>query len=103
MVRRDRAGSRRPTDVSSDYCDERGAARCDYRAGSRPAYSLGGTRGLKAPPTLGGMRTDRGWRRFYGTGWLVSAAFGVVASLQWQARMREVESRAEARRASPGA
>ena len=41
------------------------------------------------------MRTDRGWRRFYGTGWLVSAAFGVVASVQWQARMREVESRAE--------
>jgi signal transduction histidine kinase len=40
------------------------------------------------------MRTDRGWRRFYGTGWLVSAAFGVVASVQWQARMREVESRA---------
>ena len=41
------------------------------------------------------MRTDRGWRRFYGTGWLVSAAFGVVASVQWRARMREVESRAE--------
>jgi signal transduction histidine kinase len=41
------------------------------------------------------MRTDRGWRRFYGTGWLVSAAFGVVASAQWHARMREVESRAE--------
>ena len=41
------------------------------------------------------MRTDRGWRRFYGTGWLVSAAFGVVASVQWHARMREVESRAE--------
>jgi len=41
------------------------------------------------------MRTDRGWRRFYGVGWLVSAAFGVVASVQWRARMREVESRAE--------
>ena len=41
------------------------------------------------------MRTDRGWRRFYGTGWLVSVAFGVVASVQWQARMREVERRAE--------
>ena len=41
------------------------------------------------------MRTDRGWRRFYATGWLVSAAFGVVASVQWHARMKEVESRAE--------
>ncbi|WP_051248175.1 sensor histidine kinase [Nocardioides halotolerans] len=41
------------------------------------------------------MRTDRGWRRFYGTGWLVSAAFGAVASVQWKARMREVEQRAE--------
>src|SRR6188768_4480315 len=41
------------------------------------------------------MRTDRGWRRFYGTGWLVSAAFGVVASVQWHAHMREVERRAE--------
>ncbi len=41
------------------------------------------------------MRTDRGWRRFYATGWLVSAAFGVVASVQWHARMREVERRAE--------
>ena len=41
------------------------------------------------------MRTDRGWRRFYGTGWLVSAVFGVVASAQWHARTRAVESRAE--------
>jgi signal transduction histidine kinase len=41
------------------------------------------------------VRTDRGWRRFYATGWLVSAAFGVVASVQWQARLREAEARAE--------
>jgi signal transduction histidine kinase len=41
------------------------------------------------------MRTDRGWRRFYAAGWLVSAAFGVVASVQWHARLREVEKRAE--------
>ena len=41
------------------------------------------------------MRTDRGWRRFYATGWLVSAAFGVVASVQWHARLREAEARAE--------
>ncbi|HEY7010235.1 MAG TPA: sensor histidine kinase [Jatrophihabitantaceae bacterium] len=41
------------------------------------------------------MRTDRGWRRFYATGWLVSAAFGVVASVQWHAHVREVMRRAE--------
>jgi signal transduction histidine kinase len=41
------------------------------------------------------MRTDRGWRRFYATGWLVSAAVGVVAFVQWHAHMREVERRAE--------
>ena len=41
------------------------------------------------------MRTDRGWRRFYAAGWLVSAAFAVAASAQWHARMREVERRAE--------
>ena len=41
------------------------------------------------------MRTDRGWRRFYATGWLVSAGVGVVAFVQWHAHMREVERRAE--------
>ena len=41
------------------------------------------------------MRTDRGWRRFYATGWLVSAAVGVFAFVQWHAYVREVESRAE--------
>jgi signal transduction histidine kinase len=41
------------------------------------------------------MRTDRGWRRFYATGWLVSATFGAFAVVQWQAHLREVEKRAE--------
>jgi len=41
------------------------------------------------------MRTDRGWRRFYGTGWLVSGAVGVLAFVQWHAYVREVERRAE--------
>jgi signal transduction histidine kinase len=41
------------------------------------------------------MRTDRGWRRFYATGWLLSAVAGVVASVQWHAHVREVEKRAE--------
>ena len=40
------------------------------------------------------MRTDRGWRRFYGIGWLVSAGVGVVAFAQWHAYVREVERRA---------
>ena len=40
------------------------------------------------------MRTDRGWRRFYATGWLVSALFGAVAAVQWQARLKEAEARA---------
>jgi signal transduction histidine kinase len=39
------------------------------------------------------MRTDRG--RLYATGWLVSAAIGAVAVVQWQAHLREVERRAE--------
>jgi signal transduction histidine kinase len=41
------------------------------------------------------MRTDRDWRRFKATGWVVSAAFGVVAVVQWHAHVREVEKRAE--------
>jgi signal transduction histidine kinase len=41
------------------------------------------------------MRTDRGWRRFYATGWLVSAAVGVIASVLWHLHVREVVSRAE--------
>jgi signal transduction histidine kinase len=41
------------------------------------------------------MRTDRGWRRFYATGWLVSAGITAVAFRQWQAYVREVEERAE--------
>lgn len=41
------------------------------------------------------MRKDRGWRRLSVTGWLVSAAVGVVAFTQWHAYVREVERRAE--------
>ena len=41
------------------------------------------------------MRTDRGWRRFYATGWLVSAVVGVFGFVQWQAHLREVERRAD--------
>ena len=41
------------------------------------------------------MRTDRGWRRFYATGWLVSAVVGAFGFVQWQAHLREVERRAE--------
>jgi signal transduction histidine kinase len=41
------------------------------------------------------MRTDRGWRRFYAAGWLVSAGVMVVTSRIWQLHLREVEQRAE--------
>ncbi|HEY7174472.1 MAG TPA: sensor histidine kinase [Micromonosporaceae bacterium] len=41
------------------------------------------------------MRTDRGWRRFYATGWLVSAGVTAVAFVMWQMHVREVERRAE--------
>jgi signal transduction histidine kinase len=41
------------------------------------------------------MRTDKGWRRFYGTGWLVSVVFGGFAFVQWHMYVREVEHRAE--------
>jgi signal transduction histidine kinase len=47
------------------------------------------------------MRTDRGWRRFYATGWLVSGGITLVAFRMWQLHIREVEQRAEeAERAS---
>src|SRR5215475_9686411 len=41
------------------------------------------------------MRTDRGWRRFYATGWLVSAGVTAVAFVMWQMHVREVERRAD--------
>lgn len=43
----------------------------------------------------GPMRTDKGWRRFYATGWLISLGVGIVAVLAWQAYVREVEQRAD--------
>ncbi|GAA4834094.1 hypothetical protein GCM10023221_08340 [Luteimicrobium xylanilyticum] len=41
------------------------------------------------------MRTDRGWRRFYAVGWLVSAAGFAAAFHQWKMHVREVVRRAE--------
>jgi signal transduction histidine kinase len=41
------------------------------------------------------MRTDRGWRRFYGAGWLISAGVSLVAFRMWHLHLREVERRAE--------
>jgi signal transduction histidine kinase len=41
------------------------------------------------------MRTERGWRRFYATGWFVSVGVMAVASVLWQLHLREVEQRAE--------
>jgi signal transduction histidine kinase len=48
-----------------------------------------------ATPYAREMRTDRGWRRFYATGWLVSAGIAVVVFRMWQLHLREVEQRAE--------
>jgi signal transduction histidine kinase len=41
------------------------------------------------------MRTDRGVRRLYGAGWLISAGVMLVAGRMWQLHLREVEQRAE--------
>src|SRR3989440_8484765 len=41
------------------------------------------------------MRTDRGRRRFYAAGWVISAGVMVVTSRIWQLQLREVEQRAE--------
>lgn len=41
------------------------------------------------------MRTDRGWRRFYATGWLASGVLTTVAFYRWQGHLRDVERRAE--------
>jgi signal transduction histidine kinase len=41
------------------------------------------------------MLTDRGRRRFYAAGWLISAGVMVVTSRIWQLHLREVEERAE--------
>src|SRR5690349_1966398 len=41
------------------------------------------------------MRTDRGWRRFYAAGWLISAGVMGVTFRMWQLHLREVEQRAE--------
>ncbi|WP_050670075.1 sensor histidine kinase [Luteipulveratus halotolerans] len=46
------------------------------------------------------MRTDRGWRRFYATGWFLTEVATVVAFRRWHQRVTEVENRAaEAERA----
>jgi signal transduction histidine kinase len=41
------------------------------------------------------MLTDRGRRRFYAAGWLISAGVVVVTARIWQLHLREVEQRAE--------
>ena len=41
------------------------------------------------------MRTDRGRRRFYAAGWVISAGVMVVTLRMWQLHVREVEQRAE--------
>lgn len=40
------------------------------------------------------VRTDRGWKRFYATGWVVSCMVAVAAAVQWNGRVKEAEQRA---------
>ena len=42
------------------------------------------------------MRTDKGWRRFYASGWLASGLMSTVALYRWRAYASEAEQRAEA-------
>ena len=58
-------------------------------------YSGGGTLVVDSGPTIEVMRTITGRDRLFAAGWLVSAAVGTVAFLQWHAYVREVERRAE--------
>src|SRR6201985_3243419 len=41
------------------------------------------------------MRTERGRRRFYAAGWVISAGVMGVTAYMWQLHIREVEQRAE--------
>lgn len=41
------------------------------------------------------VRTDRGWKRFYAAGWLVSGLVAVAAAHQWKGRMTEMQERLE--------
>jgi signal transduction histidine kinase len=41
------------------------------------------------------MRTERGLRRFYAAGWIISAGVMAVAGGMWQLHLREVEQRAD--------
>lgn len=52
-------------------------------------------RGLTGASYAGAMRTDRAWKRFYATSWLITLGVSLVAVLAWRAYVREVEQRAE--------
>jgi len=41
------------------------------------------------------VRTDKGWRRFYASGWLASGLMTAVALYRWREYVSEVEHRAE--------
>lgn len=57
------------------------------------AYSLRRTSGPPPGQYPHAMRTDRGWKRFYATGWLVSVLIGAAAVHQWKGKVRAVEER----------
>src|SRR5690606_27544050 len=72
----------------------------DLVAGSGwPAYAGGRSADVlrKEDAVAGGslyrrrMRTDRGWRRFYATGWFLSAVIAACGFNAWQQRMQAIE------------
>lgn len=69
-------------------------ATTEYRVGRRPRV-LPGDDAERVPRSYSGLvRTDRGWKRFYATGWIVSCLVTVAAMRQWNGRVREAEQRA---------
>src|SRR3984957_4691846 len=73
------------------------------RCGGPRMYSAGSSRKWvrRADPAAGPcayarrMGTERGRRRFYAAGWVISAGVMVVTFRMWQLHVREVEQRAE--------
>jgi signal transduction histidine kinase len=61
---------------------------------SSQLHRLGDLRTGVAPYTHT-VRTDKGWRRFYASGWLATGVMAAVAIHRWNAYVREVERRAE--------
>src|SRR5258706_10144807 len=82
--------------------EEGPAASAVYCRGRSRACLLGENASRRRGSRLDTMRTDRGWRRFYATGWLVSAGIALVVFRMWQVHVHEGEGRAQEARRTPG-